>query len=151
MTTLADALRAIGLTHTAAELDDLTALATKRRWNAIQLLEHIADAEQRERAKRSLDRRVDRARLGGFKPFADFDWAWPTRIDREAALRLDFLADHRNIVLVAPQGLGKTMIAQNVVHAALQAGHNALFITAAPDVARPRWPGLGSRARPPAP
>jgi DNA replication protein DnaC len=134
MTALADALRAIGLTHTAAELDDLAALATKRRWNAIQLLEHIADAEQRERAKRSLDRRVDRARLGGFKPFADFDWAWPTRIDREAvdaALRLDFLADHRNIVLVAPQGLGKTMIAQNVVHAALQAGHNALFITAA--------------------
>jgi len=86
---------AIGLTHTAIELDDLIALATKRRWNATQLLEHIADAEQRERAKRSLDRRVDRARLGGFKPMADFDWAWPTRIDREAvdaAMRLDFLA-----------------------------------------------------------
>jgi DNA replication protein DnaC len=134
MTTLADSLRAIGLTHTAAELEDLIALATKRRWNATQLLEHIADAEQRERAKRSLDRRVDRSRLGGFKPLADFDWAWPTRIDREAvdaAMALDFLAARRNIVLVAPQGLGKTMIAQNILHAALQAGHNALFITAA--------------------
>lgn len=31
---LVDALQAIGLTHTAAELDDLVALATKRRWNA---------------------------------------------------------------------------------------------------------------------
>ena len=62
MTTLADALRAIGLTHTAAELDDLIALATKRRWNATQLLEHIADAEQRERTKRSLDRRRGRRR-----------------------------------------------------------------------------------------
>jgi len=134
MTALADALRAIGLTHTAAELDDLIALATKRRWSATQLLEHIADVEQRERTKRSLDRRVERSRLGGFKPLADFDWTWPARIDREAvdaAMRLDFLADHRNVVLVAPQGLGKTMIAQNVVHAALQAGHNALFITAA--------------------
>lgn len=134
MTTLADNLRAIGLTHTAAELDDLIALATKRRWSATQLLEHITDAEQRERAKRSLDRRVDRSRLGGFKSLADFDWAWPTRIDREAvdgAMALDFLAGHRNIVLVAPQGLGKTMIAQNILHAALQAGHNALFITAA--------------------
>jgi DNA replication protein DnaC len=134
MTTLADSLRTIGLTHTAAELDDLIALATKRRWNATQLLEHIADAEQRERAKRSLDRRVERCRLGGFKPLADFDWAWPTRIDREAvdaAMTLDFLAGHRNIVLVAPQGLGKTMIAQNILQAALQAGHNALFITAA--------------------
>jgi DNA replication protein DnaC len=81
--------------------------ATKRRWNASQLLEHIADAEQRERTKCSLDRRVDRSRLGGFKPLADFDWAWPTRIDRDAvdaAMRLDFLAGHRNIVLVGPRG-----------------------------------------------
>ena len=133
MSTLADALRAIGLSHTAAELDDLVALATKRRWSATQLLEHVTDAEQRQRAKRSLERRVGRSKLGGFKPISDFDWAWPTRIDRdavEAAVRLDFLGDARNVVLVAPQGLGKTMIAQNIVHAALLAGHSALFITA---------------------
>lgn len=134
MSALAEALKAIGLTHTAAELDDLVALATKHRWNATQLLEHIVQAEQRERAKRSLDRRIGRARLGTFKPLADFDWAWPKRIDRdavEAAMQLDFLDAARNVVLVAPQGLGKTMIAQNIVHAALLAGHSALFITAA--------------------
>ena len=63
-----------------------------------------------------------------------FDWAWPTRIDRaavEAALRLEFLADTRNLVLVAPQGLGKTMIAQNICHAAVLAGHSVLFRSAA--------------------
>lgn len=133
MSALADALRAIGLTHTAAELDDLVALATKRRWSPTQLLEHVVEAEQRERAKKSLERRVGRSKLGGFKPMSDFDWAWPTRIDREAvdaAVRLDFLGDARNVVLVAPQGLGKTMIAQNIVHAALLAGHSALFISA---------------------
>ena len=134
MTTLAEALRAIGLTHTASELDDLVALATKRRWGPTQLLEHVADAEQRERAQRSLDRRLGQSKLGTFKPIADFDWAWPTRIDRpvvEAAIRLDFLGEARNVVFVAPQGLGKTMIAQNITHAALRAGHSALFITAA--------------------
>jgi DNA replication protein DnaC len=133
MTSLADTLRSIGLAHTAAELDDLVALATKRRWSPIQLLEHVAEGELRERAKKSLERRVGRSKLGGFKTIADFDWAWPTRIDREAveaAVRLDFLGDARNVVLVAPQGLGKTMIAQNIVHAALLAGHSALFITA---------------------
>lgn len=133
MTPLAATLRSIGLAHTADELDDLVALATKRRWSPIQLLEHVAEGEQRERAKRSLERRVGRSKLGGFKTIADFDWAWPTRIDREAveaAVRLDFLGDARNVVLVAPQGLGKTMIAQNIVHAALLAGHSALFITA---------------------
>jgi DNA replication protein DnaC len=131
---LAEALKAIGLAHTATELDDLVALATKRRWNATQLLEHIVEAEQRERAKRSLERRVGRSRLGHFKPLADFDWAWPKRIDRdavEAAMQLDFLAAARNVVLIAPQGLGKTMIAQNIAHAALLAGHAALFVTAA--------------------
>jgi hypothetical protein len=42
----------------------------------------------------------------------DYDWNWPTRIDRprvEAAVQLDFFADHRNVVLVAPQGLGKVV------------------------------------------
>jgi DNA replication protein DnaC len=131
---LAEALKAIGLAYTATELDDLVALATKRRWNATQLLEHIVEAEQRERTQHSLQRRIDRCRLGHFKPLADFDWAWPTRIDRdavEAAMQLDFLAAARNVVCVAPQGLGKTMIAQNIAHAALLAGHAALFVTAA--------------------
>jgi DNA replication protein DnaC len=64
----------------------------------------------------------------------DFDWAWPTRIDRaavDAALRLDFLAAGRNLVLVAAQGLGKTMIAQNIAHHAVIAGHRVVFLTAA--------------------
>jgi DNA replication protein DnaC len=130
---LAAALTLIGLRHTAANLDDLVALATKRRWGPAQLLEHVAEAEQAERAKRSLERRVDRSHLGRFRPMADFDWAWPEHIDRDtvdAVLQLEFLAEARNVVLVAPQGLGKTMIAQNIVHAALLAGHSALFITA---------------------
>lgn len=34
-------------------------------------------------------------------------------------------------VLVAPQGLGKTMIVQNVAHQSILAGHSVLFVTAA--------------------
>jgi DNA replication protein DnaC len=127
-------LMAIGLRHTAEHLDDLVALATKRRLGPTQLLEHIVDDEQKERARRSLERRIARSRLGRFKPMSDFDWSWPKNIDRqtvEATLRLEFLESGRNVVLVAPQGLGKTMIAQNIVHAALLAGHSALFLTAA--------------------
>jgi DNA replication protein DnaC len=134
VTTLAESLKTIGLAYTAAQLDDLVALATKRRWNATQLLEYVAEAEARERTKKSLERRIGRSKLGTFKLLADFDWNWPRRIDREAveaATQLEFLDGARNIVLVAPQGLGKTMIAQNIVHAALLAGHGAMFITAA--------------------
>jgi len=133
-TALGDQLAALGLRYTAAHLDDVVALATKRRWSPTQLLEHLAESEQQERTRRSLERRLARARIGRFTPMSEFDWAWPKRLDRpavEAALRLEFLADARNVVLVAPQGLGKTMIAQNIAHAAVLAGTHVLFTTAA--------------------
>jgi DNA replication protein DnaC len=131
---LSQQLRALGLFQTAGELDDLIATATKKRWTPLQLLEHVAQIEHAERARRSLDRRTTRSRVGRFKAMADYDWAWPKKIDRDAVesvLRLDFIAEARNVVLVAPQGLGKTMIAQNIAHEAIRAGHGVLFITAA--------------------
>lgn len=134
MTSLNDRLATIGLRHTATQLDDLMAIATRKRWSPAQILEHVVEIEDHDRAQRSLERRLARSRIGRFKPIADFDWAWPTKIDRdavEAALRLDFLEENRNVVLVAPQGLGKTMIAQNIAHEAVRKGHSVLFLTAA--------------------
>jgi DNA replication protein DnaC len=134
MAPLADRLATLGLRYSAAHLEDLLALATKRRWSPVQFLEHLAEQEQEDRARRSLDRRLARSRIGRFTPLTDFDWAWPKRIDRpaiEAALKGDFLADARNIILVAAQGLGKTTIAQNIAHAAVLGGAHVLFITAA--------------------
>lgn len=131
---LLDRLRQLGLRVTAEQLSDLVARATKERLGAAQLLELVCDLEEKDRARRSLERRLQRSRLGRFKTVADFDWSWPSRIDRdrvEAALRLEFLQETRNIVLVAPQGLGKTMIAQNIAHEAILAGHSVLFVTAA--------------------
>ncbi len=146
MAPLTDHLTALGLRHTAAHLDDLVALATKRRWSPTQLLDYFVESEQQERTRRSLERRLARSRLGRFTPMSDFDWAWPKRIDRaavEAVLRLGFLAEARNVVLVAAQGLGKTMIAQNIAHAAVLAGTHVLF---RPTPARPRQPGVHPRS-----
>ncbi|MFH1834153.1 MAG: IS21-like element helper ATPase IstB [bacterium] len=134
MSTLTEQLAALGLRHTATHLDDTVALATRKRWSPTQLLEYIAETEDGERSRRSLERRLARSRIGRFKSMADFDRGWPQKIDREAveaALRLDFLQESHNLVLVAPQGLGKTMIAQNVAYQAVLAGHSVLFLTAA--------------------
>jgi DNA replication protein DnaC len=127
-------LKSLNLLHLSENLDDIMALATKKRMTHVQLLEHIVRLEQDDRARRGLLRRTRRARLGRFKAMADFDWNWPTKIDRpavESALRLDFVSGARNIALVASQGLGKTMIAQNIAHQAVLAGHTVLFVTAA--------------------
>lgn len=132
--TLATQLTALGLRHAAGQLDDLLTTATKRRSSPAQTIELLAERESLHRAKRSLERRLAHSRIGRFKSIADYEWGWPKRIDRdavEAALRLEFLEGHRNIVLVAPQGLGKTMIARNIAHQAVLAGHSVLFVTAA--------------------
>jgi DNA replication protein DnaC len=133
-TTLSSQLRRLGLTRVADDLNDLLARAAKDRWTPVALLEALTTTELDDRARRSLERRFRRARLGRFKPMADFDWAWPKDIDRplvERVLRLDFLKEAENVVLVGAQGLGKTMIAKNTVHQAILQGHSALFTTAA--------------------
>lgn len=89
--------------------------------------------EEQERARRGLERRLRGARIGAFKPIADFDWNWPKKIDRlqvEDLFRLDWLASATNIVLVGPNGIGKTMIAKNLAHQALLAGATVRCLTA---------------------
>jgi len=93
----------------------------------------LLDWEEQERARRSLERRLGTAHIGKFKPLCDFDWTWPKRCDREAIeglMALDFLRDASNVVIVGPNGVGKSTIAQNIAHQALIAGHNVLFTSA---------------------
>jgi DNA replication protein DnaC len=105
-------------------------------WNEVvgtDWLPRLLDWEEQERCRRSLERRLKDAHIGNFKPLCDFDWSWPKRCDRaaiEALMALDFVTDHANIVLVGPNGVGKSMIAQNIAYQALIAGHTVLFTTA---------------------
>src|SRR3989304_2044853 len=87
-----------------------------------------------DQLRHRVERRLRDARLGRFKPMADWEWAWPKAIHRptvDRVLTLDFLAQRENVIVVAPHGLGKTMIAKNLVHEAILAGHSARFLTAA--------------------
>jgi DNA replication protein DnaC len=64
---------------------------------------------------------------------ADFEWDWPKQIHRPTVDRvftLDFLAKAENVIFLAPQGLGKTMFAKNLVYQAILAGQSARFLTA---------------------
>jgi DNA replication protein DnaC len=96
-------------------------------------LESLIEWEEQERARRSLERRLGNAHLGRFKALADFDWAWPARCDREAVeelMRLTFLAEAANAILIGPNGVGKTTIARNIAHQAVLAGHTVLCTSA---------------------
>ena len=96
-------------------------------------LREVLAIEERERQKRSLERRLRSARVATFKPMTDFDGAWPKKIDREAIdelFALGFLKTGHNAVLVGPNGVGKTMILKNVAHQAVVRGHTVRFATA---------------------
>jgi len=45
-------------------------------------------------------------------------------------MALDFLNDAANVVLVGPNGVGKSTLAQNIAHQALVHGHTVLFTSA---------------------
>ena len=48
MAPLVDRLAVLGLRYAALQLDDVVALATKRRWRTTQLLEHLVESEQQD-------------------------------------------------------------------------------------------------------
>jgi DNA replication protein DnaC len=90
--------------------------------------------EEVERGRRGLERRLSAAHIGRFKPLADFDWSWPNQCDKAAVsgfMTLSFIKETANIILVGPNGVGKSMIAQNIAHHAVMQGHSALFVNAA--------------------
>lgn len=96
-------------------------------------LEQLLGAEEAERQRRSLERRVRAARMGAFKPLADFDWSWPKAVDRalvEELFTLDFLREGANVVFVGPNGVGKSTLAHNLAHHAVLEGHTVLHVTA---------------------
>ena len=122
---------------------DMRKLAAKLGFHAIESkwseygdkpwLADLLKAEAEERERRGLQTRLKDAQIGPFKPMAEFDWSWPEKIDRqqvEELFSLSFLLQKENVILMATNGLGKSMIAQNLVYTAAMAGHSTRYVKA---------------------
>lgn len=109
------------------------------RWHEIAnkpWLDELLAIEEAERQRRSLARRIRHARIGAFKPIVDFDWKWPRKVERpgiDELFALSLLDDGTNVILVGPNGVGKTMILKNLAHHALVQGHT-VRVTSASDM-----------------
>lgn len=130
---LAKELKELQFVGVSDALDDFLNQAIKKRLGPLQVLEKIVEIESAERTRRSLKRRERNAKIGHIKPFADFDWEWPTEIDRpavERVLRGPFIDEGANVIIAGAHGLGKTMLLKNIAHQAVLNGHTVCVVTA---------------------
>jgi DNA replication protein DnaC len=101
-------------------------------------LDELISIEERDRQRRSLERRDRNAKVGAVKAMTDFDWTWPRKIDREAIdelFSLGFVDSGHNVVLLGPNGVGKTMLLKNIAHHAVVQGRTAKCTTASDTLA----------------
>jgi DNA replication protein DnaC len=131
---LVDSLKQLGFRAGRDALAAFFTHAHKSRLGATQAVEELVVLERRAREAANLAHRTYDACLGKFKPIDRFDWAHPRKIDRallERLLNLDFIKHGDNVLLRGPSGVGKTMLAKNLGHAALLAGYTVRFTTLA--------------------
>lgn len=121
---LAERLKKMGLHGVAASLAGMADLAP---------IADLVALEETDRSKRSYERRLRHARIGTFKSITDYDWRWPSRVDRVALdelFTLGFVEEGINVILAGPNGLGKTMILRNLAYHALTQGLSVRCVSA---------------------
>lgn len=97
-------------------------------------LQEVANIEMLRRESNAIARRIHSARVPAMKELADFDFAVVPSLSKSKVIELascGYIADHTNVILIGPPGVGKTHVAIGLALAACRAGYNAKFFSAA--------------------
>ena len=108
----------------------LAQAAVDKHWSHLEYLSELASGEAAARDDRRVSRCIIQARFPVLKTLDQFDWNWPTKINRlmvQNLFHLDFVKQHANVVFVSGTGLGKSHLMTALGHAACQKGHSVLF------------------------
>ena len=130
----ADALRshlsALRLAFIQENHQALAQAAVEKHWSHLEYLSELVNGEAQARDDRRVVRCIAQARFPVLKTLDQFDWNWPTKINRlliQNLFHLDFVKQHANVVFVSGTGLGKSHLMTALGHAACQRGHSVLF------------------------
>ena len=113
--------------------EELAHKAGAEQWSHVEYLARLVEGEAALRQDRARQRRIKQARFPVLKTLPQFDFTWPTKINRlqvQNLFRLKFIEDQANAILIGGVGLGKTHLAIALGWAACQAGPRVRFATA---------------------
>jgi len=115
------------------QVEELARQAAEKQWSHVDFLGRLLEGEAALRQDRARVRRIHQARFPVLKTLDQFDFTWPTKINRLAVtdlFRLTFIHDKASAVFVGGVGLGKSHLAVALGYAACQAGFRVRFTTA---------------------
>jgi DNA replication protein DnaC len=104
--------------------------ATANELSYLEFLQNLIDDELSIRRDRLLNKRLKQAKLPFMKTLDDFDFAFNPSINRQQVKQLaasSFVANHENILMIGPPGVGKTHLACAFSIEAIHKGFTVLY------------------------
>jgi len=90
----------------------------------------LIDREAVEQENRKLSSRLKQARLRQNVAVEEFDWRASRGVSKSVLMELAscrWVADHRNLIIIGPTGVGKTFLACSLAQKACRDGYSALY------------------------
>lgn len=131
--TIEEMLKSFKLQDIIDNLEEQIKIAVENKLSHREFLENLLRIEKQGKKKRRANRNIKAAKFEKIVTLEEFDFGFQESINmiqiKELAT-LKFMDKHENIILIGPNGVGKTHISSSIGIKACEEGKKVLFTTA---------------------